>query len=74
MMSFTRLPQEALSSIKQLTARHCAFRMPRLNGQPQANVVEIDIALAQNLASGITNSHTLTTGAASTFVLLRNHS
>ena len=45
---------------------------------PSANVVEIDVALRQNLspATVITNSRLSTTsgsGAASTFVLLRNH-
>jgi hypothetical protein len=36
------------------------------------NVVEIDVALTQNLWPGIANSR-LATGAASTFVILRNH-
>ena len=37
------------------------------------NVVEIDVALTQNLAAGITNQRLAVSGAASTFVLLRNH-
>jgi len=37
------------------------------------NVIEIDVALITNLASNITNQRLATTGAASTFVLLRNH-
>lgn len=38
-----------------------------------ANVVEIDVALTQNLSPTITNSRLAVSGAASTFVLLRNH-
>ena len=38
------------------------------------NVVEIDVALTQNLPPGSTNNLLATSGAASTFVLLRNHS
>ena len=37
------------------------------------NVIEIDVALTQKLASFITNKKLASTGAASTFVLLRNH-
>ncbi len=37
------------------------------------NVVEIDVALTKNLSANITNKRLATTGAASTFVLLRNH-
>jgi hypothetical protein len=38
-----------------------------------ANVVEIDVALSQNLPSNVTNKRLAVTGAASTFILLRNH-
>lgn len=37
------------------------------------NVVEIDVALTQNLSENITNQRLATSGAASTFVLLRDH-
>ena len=37
------------------------------------NVVEIDVALTKNLSANITNKRLAATGAASTFVLLRNH-
>jgi len=37
------------------------------------NVVEIDVALTKNLSVNITNKRLATTGAASTFVLLRDH-
>jgi len=40
---------------------------------PSSNVVEIDVALIKNLSVNITNKRLATTGAASTFVLLRNH-
>jgi hypothetical protein len=46
---------------------------PAAVGVP-ANVVEIDVALTKNLAANITNQRLATSGAASTFVLLRNHS
>jgi hypothetical protein len=38
-----------------------------------SNVVEIDAALTENLSANITNQRLATSGAASTFVLLRNH-
>jgi len=38
------------------------------------NVIEIDIALTENLSANVTNQKMQTSGAASTFVLLRNHS
>ena len=37
------------------------------------NVVEIDVALLQNVADNVTNNRIAASGAASTFVLLRNH-
>lgn len=37
------------------------------------NVIEIDVALTKNLAANITNKKLATSGAASTYVLLRNH-
>jgi len=37
------------------------------------NVIEIDVALKQNASPGNTNKQLATSGAASTFVLLRNH-
>ncbi len=46
--------------------------LPAAVGTP-LNVVEIDVALTQNLSAGITNKRLAVSGAASTFVLLRNH-
>jgi hypothetical protein len=40
---------------------------------PSTTVVEIDVALTENLAAGITNQRLAISGAASTYVLLRNH-
>lgn len=45
---------------------------PAAVGAP-LNVVEIDVALTKNLSANITNKRLATSGAASTFVLLRNH-
>ena len=46
---------------------------PRPQWAHPANVVEIDVALTENLAANITNKKYATSGSASTFVLLRNH-
>lgn len=40
---------------------------------PSTTVVEIDVALTQTLAPNITNNRLAFSGAASTYVLLRNH-
>jgi hypothetical protein len=45
---------------------------PAAVGTP-LNVIEIDVALTKNLSGSITNKKLATSGAASTFVLLRNH-
>ncbi len=46
---------------------------PAAVGTP-SNVVEIDVGLTKNLPANVTNKRLATSGAASTFVLLRNHS
>ena len=49
------------------------FSNATFNSQPLPNVIEIDVALIQNLSSNVTNNRLSASGAASTFVLLRNH-
>jgi Tfp pilus assembly protein PilW len=44
------------------------------NGVTIPNVIEIDVDLAKTLAAQVTNSRLATSGDASTFVLMRNHS
>lgn len=51
------------------------FSYPQLGNPPafSSTVVEIDVALTRNLPANITNQRLAVSGAASTYVLLRNH-
>jgi hypothetical protein len=50
------------------------FSPAQNNGVVIPNVLEVDVDLAKNLSPTITNARLATSGGASTFVLMRNHS
>jgi hypothetical protein len=57
---------------KAPTGSTMVLRFESATGTP-ANVVEVDAALTQNLASNVTNARMATSGSGTTYVLLRDH-
>ena len=65
--------EETLFTAPKGSSLTLRFSPAQANGATLPNVIEIDVALTQNLSANITNKRLATSGAASTFVLVRNH-